>query len=47
LVTDQASLAEKLSERYHNLADRLGLYLPLVPGERDIFWERFLAGMRS
>ena len=47
LVTDPTSLPEKLTERYLNLADRLGLYLPLVPGERDAFWERFLAGMRS
>ena len=47
VVTDPASLPEKLSERYHDLADRLGLYLPLVPGERDSFWERFLTGMRS
>jgi alkanesulfonate monooxygenase SsuD/methylene tetrahydromethanopterin reductase-like flavin-dependent oxidoreductase (luciferase family) len=27
-----------LAERYRGLADRLGLYLPFMPGERDAFW---------
>lgn len=41
------TLPGKLAERYHGLADRLGLYLPLVPGERDAFWRRFIAGLRA
>lgn len=47
VVTTSEALPEKLAERYQGLADRLGLYLPLVPGERDVFWQRFIAGMRA
>lgn len=31
-----------LVERYTGLVDRLGLYLPFVPGERDDFWRSFV-----
>jgi probable F420-dependent oxidoreductase len=31
-------LPAALAERYRGLADRLMLYLPFVPGERDEFW---------
>jgi hypothetical protein len=31
-------LGPALQERYDGLADRLGLYNPFVPGERDEFW---------
>lgn len=43
LVTDQASLPSKLKERYAGLADRLCLYIPFVPGERDDFWQQMTA----
>jgi hypothetical protein len=33
-----AELATALKERYTGLADRLTLYLPYSPGEKDIFW---------
>lgn len=36
-----ADLPAALAERYNGLADRLALYLPFVPGERDEFWRRF------
>jgi probable F420-dependent oxidoreductase len=36
-----------LMDRYHGLADRLTLYTPLVPGEKDGFWETLVAGMQS
>jgi len=39
LVTDQASLPAALKERYAGLADRLTLYLPFSPGEKDGFWK--------
>ena len=39
LVTDADSLPEKLKERYAGIADRLTLYTPFVPGEKDEFWE--------
>jgi probable F420-dependent oxidoreductase len=33
-----AALADALKARYHGLADRLTLYLPFLPGERDSWW---------
>jgi probable F420-dependent oxidoreductase len=42
LVTDQASLPAALSERYAGLADRLTLYLPFSPGEKDGFWKELV-----
>lgn len=38
VLADKADLAHALRERYQGLTDRLTLYLPLVPGERDTFW---------
>ncbi len=42
LVTDAGSLPEKLQERYMGIADRLTLYTPFVPGEKDAFWKRLM-----
>ncbi len=39
LVTDDASLAAGLKSRYEGIADRLALYTPFVPGEKDEFWK--------
>ncbi|MDX9992050.1 MAG: TIGR03617 family F420-dependent LLM class oxidoreductase [Anaerolineales bacterium] len=36
-------LALALQERYHGLADRLTLYLPFVPGEKDGWWRSLTA----
>jgi probable F420-dependent oxidoreductase len=36
-------LGRKLSEKYRGLADRLTLYLPYQPGQKDAFWERLIA----
>ena len=47
VVSDAESLPDRLKDRYHGVADRLGLYAPLAPGERDKFWERFVPAMRS
>ena len=33
------ALAATLKERYHDIADRLNLYKPFIPGERDPFWQ--------
>jgi probable F420-dependent oxidoreductase len=41
-VTDAESLPKKLEKRYTNLADRLSLYSPFIPGERDGFWNTLL-----
>ncbi|MBU4224599.1 MAG: TIGR03617 family F420-dependent LLM class oxidoreductase [Chloroflexi bacterium] len=39
LIADEANLAEALKERYRGIADRLTLYLPFTPGEKDGFWK--------
>lgn len=33
-----------LLQRYSGLADRLSLYIPFVPGEKDSFWKRMVGG---
>ncbi|HEX9028653.1 MAG TPA: TIGR03617 family F420-dependent LLM class oxidoreductase [Anaerolineales bacterium] len=46
VVTDPGSLPDALMDRYHDRADRLTLYVPFVPGERDPFWKSFLNASR-
>ncbi len=43
LVTEEDKLADELKKRYEGIADRLTLYTPFVPGEKDEWW-RGLAG---
>jgi hypothetical protein len=38
VVTSAAELGARLHSRYRGLADRMTLYLPFSPGERDEFW---------
>ena len=45
VVSAPADLPEALSERYSGLLDRLGLYIPFVPGERDEFWRNLISGV--
>ncbi len=40
-----AGLASALRHRYHTLADRLTLYTPFVPGEKDAWWQELLRHM--
>ncbi len=47
LVTDSASLPAALKERYAGLADRLTLYLPFTPGEKDTFWQEMAKEFNS
>ena len=47
VVADEKHLAEKLRQRYAALAQRLALYLPFVPGQRDAFWRDLVVEMRS
>ena len=47
IAATPADLPALLRQRYAGLADRLSLYLPYIPGERDDFWQGFLAGMRA
>jgi len=42
LVSDAEALPGKLKERYEGLADRLTLYTPFMPGEKDEFWKRLV-----
>ena len=39
LVTDENGLADGLRKRYEGIADRLTLYSPFVPGEKDEWWK--------
>lgn len=39
LVTSPDKLASALKQRYDGIADRLTLYSPFIPGERDGFWK--------
>lgn len=47
VVCDPEALAEKLQERYGGLVERLGLYLPFVPGQRDRFWRGLVAAFKA
>ncbi len=38
LIADEADLPAALQERYAGIADRLTLYLPFSPGEKEGFW---------
>jgi probable F420-dependent oxidoreductase len=40
-------LGATLAERYSGLVDRVSLYLPLVPGERDAFWRKVVGSVRG
>jgi probable F420-dependent oxidoreductase len=40
LVTEEDKLADELKKRYDDIADRLTLYNPFVPGEKDEWWKR-------
>jgi probable F420-dependent oxidoreductase len=42
IATDIASLKSTLLDKYGTLVDRIGLYLPFVPGEREDLWRAFL-----
>jgi probable F420-dependent oxidoreductase len=42
LVVPAGELPSALAERYAGLADRLALYIPFMPGERDDFWQALL-----
>ena len=42
VITTPEDLPYALMERYQGLVDRLGLYIPFVPGERDEFWKHLL-----
>jgi alkanesulfonate monooxygenase SsuD/methylene tetrahydromethanopterin reductase-like flavin-dependent oxidoreductase (luciferase family) len=45
VLGEENQIAEGLAERYRGLLDRLGLYLPFQPGERDEFWDKLLSAL--
>lgn len=47
LVGPQDQIPGALLARYQNLADRLSLYSPFLPGERDDFWRSLITASRE
>jgi probable F420-dependent oxidoreductase len=45
VIAPPEGLPSALTERYHGLVDRLGLYLPFSPEERNDFWNLVLQGL--
>jgi len=43
-VAEPDELAGALQERYEDIADRITVYVPFVPGERDEFWQQLCEG---
>jgi probable F420-dependent oxidoreductase len=46
-IAPAEELASALKSRYAGIADRLTLYLPFRPGERDGFWRRLVEDLRD
>ncbi|MEW6406013.1 MAG: TIGR03617 family F420-dependent LLM class oxidoreductase [Chloroflexota bacterium] len=44
LITKQETLAADLKKRYEGIADRIALYTPFVPGEKDEWWRGLARG---
>jgi probable F420-dependent oxidoreductase len=40
LVTEENKVANELKKRYDGIADRLAVYTPFIPGEKDEWWKR-------
>ncbi len=47
LMTTSEKLAAELKSRYTGLADRLTLYMPFVPGERDEWWKNLAGNIKT
>jgi probable F420-dependent oxidoreductase len=47
LVTDENGLANALKRRYEGIADRLTIYTPFVPGEKDEWWRNLARSFNS
>lgn len=43
---DPADVGLALRERYDGLLDRIGLYMPFIPGQMDDFWRKLAADLR-
>ena len=47
VVCEPEELGPALLERYQGLVDRLALYLPYVPGQRDLVWSSLVRSLRD
>jgi probable F420-dependent oxidoreductase len=47
VVTEESKLADELKNRYGGVADRLTLYTPFVPGEKDEWWKSLAGSFHS
>ncbi len=47
LVCQPNQVAAGLAERYGGWVDRLGIYLPFIPGDRDEFWRGLIADFQT
>lgn len=47
LVTEEDTLVDELRKRYEGIADRLNLYQPFMPGEKDAWWTKVVQSMAS
>jgi probable F420-dependent oxidoreductase len=42
LITHEAGFVQALKDRYKGMADRLTVYKPFIPGERDELWRKLI-----
>ena len=47
LVTTQEKLAKDLKKRFEGIADRMTLYTPFVPKEKDEWWRELAKAFNS
>jgi hypothetical protein len=44
-IASQRDLPAALLDRYQDIADRMTIYTPFVPSERDSFWQHLITEM--
>ena len=47
VAADEAHIGQELKKRYEGVADRLMLYVPFVPAEKDPWWRTLVAQFRG
>lgn len=47
VVTDGDHLSAALQQQYGDIIDRLTLYSPFVPGQRDSFWKKLITDLQN
>jgi hypothetical protein len=47
VVSDPADLGNAVKGRYEGLVDRLAMYVPYVPGQRDEVWKDLIQQLRG